>query len=131
MKIIDIAIAVIRRDNNILIALRPAGTHLGNLWEFPGGKVEKGESPEDAAIREVMEECGITISILEKWLPIEHLYTEKTIRLHPFLCMVTNGIPASLGSMEIRWVPVAELNQYAFPAANKAILDRLIGPVLK
>ncbi|MCA9284729.1 MAG: (deoxy)nucleoside triphosphate pyrophosphohydrolase [Phycisphaerales bacterium] len=112
----------------ILIARRPVGSPLAGLWEFPGGKVEQGESVEAAARREALEEVGLEVAELKPLIRVRHTYPHAEIELHAFLgpATIRRGIPAGeAGAPACRWVPVGELRDYAWPAANAPILDAL------
>lgn len=91
---VDVVCAVIQQqDGRILIAQRPPGKTLAGLWEFPGGKVDPGEEPSQALHREIMEELGCEVTLLRVGPPVLHEYAWGCIRLHPFLCELTEGSP--------------------------------------
>jgi A/G-specific adenine glycosylase len=121
----DIAVGVIWRDEEILIAKRPLEGLLGGLWEFPGGKREQGEEMEAAVVREVNEELGIEVEPGEKIASIDHAYSHFEITLHAYHCRYRSGIPKALGCQDYAWVSPGKLDRYAFPAANRRLLDRL------
>jgi len=121
----DIAVGVIWRDDRILIAKRPAEGLLGGLWEFPGGKPEPGESLAAAMVREVGEEVDIVVEPGAKIAAIDHAYSHFSITLHAFHCRYRTGTPRPLGCQEVAWVKPDELDRYAFPAANRRILEHL------
>jgi A/G-specific adenine glycosylase len=123
-----IAAAIIhRKDGRILIAQRLADGLLPNLWEFPGGKQEPGESLEECCRREIREELGIEIRVGQQVDEIEHAYSHYSITLHVFECRYVHGRPRTLGCQAWRWVRPHELAEFAFPRANKLIVDRLTG----
>ena len=122
-KVIEIAVAVVERDNDFLIGQRPAGVPLAGLWEFPGGKVEAGESPADAASRETLEEAGIEIIIDGEYPEVVHQYDHGKLRLHFFRCRPHATTSPSLG--RFKWVARSELSGYEFPAANAALIAYL------
>jgi A/G-specific adenine glycosylase len=124
-----IGVGIIWRDNQILIALRPPEGLLGGLWEFPGGKVEEGESLEACVVREVREELGIEVKIDEPFMVIKHAYTHFRITLHSFHCTYLGGDPQPLGCADWKWVSLKELSNYAFPRANKKLVERLLTKV--
>ena len=129
MKLIDVAIAVIQQHNNpeiVLIAKRPDDVHLGGLWEFPGGKVEPGESGKQAMIREVKEELGIDVLRSDLLKKIEHTYTDRKVSLSVYLVSRYEGDVTANESQQIRWVNKENLHDYAFPEANQAILNALL-----
>lgn len=122
----EIAVGVIRdEDERILIARRPPEGLLGGLWEFPGGKLEPGESLEAAVVREVREELGIRVAPESKIAEIDHAYSHFEITLHAFHCRHEGGRPKGRDGQPVRWVPRNELDRYAFPAANRKILQAL------
>jgi A/G-specific adenine glycosylase len=119
----DIAVGIVWRDDQILIAKRKPEGLLGGLWEFPGGKAEPGESLQAAVVREVAEELGIEVEPGEKIAAVEHAYSHFEITLHAFHCRYRTGTPAPLGCQDYAWVKPGELDQYAFPAANRRVLN--------
>lgn len=122
----DIAAALVWRGPRLLIARRPEEGLLGGLWEFPGGKVESGETPSEAARREVQEELGIDIEILAQAGATRHAYSHFQITLHLFHARwVEGGLPSSETGSPL-WVLPEDLGRYAFPAANQAVIQRLI-----
>lgn len=123
----DVAVAVVWRRGRILIARRPEEGLLGGLWEFPGGKVEEGESPPRAAAREVREEMGIVVRVGELIARVEHAFSHLRITLYAFDAAHVRGSPSSGSAREWRWVPPGRLGDYAFPAANRTVLARLRG----
>lgn len=127
-----VAACVLLDDNGrILIAKRPEGRSLAGLWEFPGGKVEQGESPEHALIRELAEELGIEIepADLAPLTFASHAYPGFHLLMPLFLCKRWRGEAASHEGQELAWVMPAELAAYAMPPADeplKAILPALL-----
>jgi A/G-specific adenine glycosylase len=121
----DIAAGIIWRDGLILIAQRPPKGLLGGLWEFPGGKRESEESLQEALVREVREELGIKIQVGQLMDTVAHGYTHFRITLHAFHCRYVSGEPQSLGCAAWKWVTPQELDDYAFPAANRTIIATL------
>ncbi|UCC48669.1 MAG: A/G-specific adenine glycosylase, partial [Gemmatimonadota bacterium] len=121
----DIAVGVVWRDGQILIAKRRPEGLLGGLWELPGGKAEPGESLKAALAREVGEELDIEVEPDEKIATVDHAYSHFEITLHAFHCRYLAGTPKPLGCQEFAWVRPNELDHYAFPAANRRVLARL------
>jgi mutator protein MutT len=119
------AVGVIKKEGQYLIAQRLNHAHQGGLWEFPGGKVEPGESIERALLREIREELGVEIIIDEKLKVITHEYDDKVVKLHFFQCIITGGDPQALGCQQWKWVGLDELGNYQFPEANREILVML------
>lgn len=122
----EIAIAVIRRGDRILIAKRPPEGLLGGLWEFPGGKRQPGESLEAAVVREVAEELGIEVEAGAKIAAVDHAYSHFSITLHAFDCRYRAGTPRPLACQECAWVEPDQLDRYAFPAANRRVLELIV-----
>jgi mutator protein MutT len=122
---ITVVAAIIRRGQEILISRRPQGVHLAGLWEFPGGKVETGESLESALEREIIEELGVEIDVLHETFRIAHEYPSRTVQLHFFECLIRKGEPAAIEVDSLRWVAPQDLDQYTFPEADKELVDRL------
>lgn len=118
-----IAIAVVLRENEVLIGQRPPGVPLAGLWEFPGGKVEETETPEAAAVRECLEETGLKIDVEGPLLTTDHAYDHGSVDLRFFSCRVREFPPVLLGTF--RWVPIKELDQYSFPEANRPLIQQL------
>lgn len=124
----EIAAAVIRRkDGRILIAQRPADGLLPNLWEFPGGKRQRGETLRECCAREIQEELSIGIAVGRKLERVEHAYSHFSVTLHFFECRHTTGRPRARGCQAFRWTPPKELVRYPFPRANWALVSRLSG----
>jgi A/G-specific adenine glycosylase len=121
-----IAVGVIYDEHGrILIDKRKPHGLLGGLWEFPGGKKERGESLEAALRREVREELGIRIQVMRPLVVIDHAYTHFHVRLHAFECKYLSGTPQCVACSDFKWVSLRSLNRYAFPAANVRIIQVL------
>ncbi|MGB5302134.1 MAG: A/G-specific adenine glycosylase [Gemmatimonadota bacterium] len=129
----DIAAALVWRGPRLLIARRPEEGLLGGLWEFPGGKVEAGETPADGARREVREELEVEVEVLGEVARIQHAYSHFRITLHLFHARWVAGDSAigesTAGSP--KWVLPGELGRYAFPAANHDVVRRLVSGELR
>jgi mutator protein MutT len=125
---IIVAAAIIRKDGNILLTKRPANVHLADLWEFPGGKVEPGESLEAALRRELREELGIEAHVVDEFYATTHHYPTKSVELHFFNCTITNGEPRAIEVAELRWVKPGELHAFEFPEADRELVERLARP---
>ncbi|MFP4052247.1 MAG: A/G-specific adenine glycosylase [Phycisphaerae bacterium] len=121
----EIAAAVVYKDDRVLIARRRPEGLLGGLWEFPGGKREAGETLTDTARRETREETGIDIEVGGEITVVKHAYSHFRITLHAFRARWLAGEPQALQCDAVRWVRPADLNRYAFPAANQKILQAL------
>lgn len=121
---LHVAVGVIQpvAGENILIAMRPKDVHQGGLWEFPGGKVEDGESVEQALRREMYEELGIEIINAEPLITTEHWYYERRVRLNAWRIERFTGQLHGREGQRIEWVAPEQLARYAFPAANRPII---------
>jgi len=120
-----VAVGVVHRHNTVLIALRKAEGLLSNLWEFPGGKQQPGESLEECCRREIAEETSLQVAVGEKFAEVKHAYTHFRITLHAFHCQYLSGEAVPKSSQEVRWVRIEDLPQYAFPKANKTIIEAM------
>ena len=124
-KIIDVAAGLVFHRGKLLITERRPDDHLGGLWEFPGGKVEGGETFEHCLVRELREELGIEVSVGDEVEEITHCYPEKTVRLRFFLCSLVAGAARPIHCHALAWITRAELARYEFPAADAKLLKRL------
>lgn len=120
---IDVVAGLIQDDRGRLLACRrPPGKHLAGKWEFPGGKVESGESPSAALVRELREELEITVEPGEALTAVVHDYGRGPIRLIPIRCTIADGIPHPHEHDEIRWCGIEELRELDLAAADLPIL---------
>ena len=126
MQVIDVAAALIFRSGKLLIAQRHVEAHLGGLWEFPGGKREPHETFEQCLTRELGEELGIEVVVGELLEIVTHSYPEKTVHLRFFRCQWKAHEPQPLGCSDFKWVSAGELRDYAFPAADARLLEKLL-----
>lgn len=113
-----------KRD--VFIARRLPNQPLGGYWEFPGGKVEPGESPEEALIRELKEELGITVLTSKPFMKTQHRYTKHEVLLDVWLIENYRDKPIGNEGQETVWVSPSELSRYQFPEANQVIIQRLV-----
>jgi A/G-specific adenine glycosylase len=122
----QIGVAVVwNEQGQVLIDRRPQQGLLGGLWEFPGGKIEPGETVEACICRELREELEIEVEVGDRLITIDHTYTHFKVTLNVFHCLHLSGQPQPLECDEIRWVEVDELEQFPFPKANGEIIDAL------
>ncbi|HCI70162.1 MAG TPA: 8-oxo-dGTP diphosphatase MutT, partial [Balneola sp.] len=128
-KVIGVGI-IEAEDGKLLIALRPEDAMLGGLWEFPGGKQEKGESIQQTIERELQEELGVEVHAYKEFMNLKHTYSHFSITMHAWFCTLISGTPKPKSSQEIRWVKRSELEEYPFPKANKVLTEKLIGDKL-
>lgn len=124
-QLIDVSAALIFHHGKLLITRRHADSHLGGLWEFPGGKREAEETFEQCLIREIREELGMEIAVGELFEEITHAYREKTVHLKFFKCQWIGGEPETLGCAAFKWVRKNELADYEFPAADAQLLKKI------
>ena len=122
---VDVALAIPVRDGRLLVARRGAGLHLAGAWEFPGGKVEAGERPAEAARRELLEETGLAAAELEPLGLFVHDYAEMPLRFHVFLARDPQGEPRLDGAREHAWKTLAELRELQMPDANRQMIRAL------
>jgi 8-oxo-dGTP diphosphatase len=123
---VKVAVGIILRDNLVFVALRKSDQHQGGLWEFPGGKCEASESAEEALVRELKEECGISIIECNFFKTISHHYGDKLVELFFYKVTGFDGEPVGKEGQEVRWVAVSDLISYDFPEANNQIVADLM-----
>ena len=123
--LIDVVAAVIYRGETVLLCQRHDGRHLPLAWEFPGGKIDPGESPRAALRRELAEELAVGSAIGRQIADVEHHYPEKSVRIRFFLATI-DAAPRAVVHREVRWIALDELAAYPVPAANQSVV-RMIG----
>jgi 8-oxo-dGTP diphosphatase len=124
--IVHVAVAVIvNEDDEVCISLRHEDSHQGGLWEFPGGKIEPGETVEQALLREIKEELDLDIKESRPLITIPHNYQDKAVCLHVNRVQGYYGQATGVEGQQVKWVPVNELSSYEFPAANLSIIKAL------
>ena len=121
------AVALIDADGRVLMSKRPEGKTLAGLWEFPGGKVEQGERPEDALIRELKEELGINVeqACLAPLTFASHTYPDFHLLMPLFVCRRWKGIPQALEGQELKWVRAKDLRKLPMPPADLPLIPHL------
>ena len=122
MKITEVVAALIWQDDKFMICQRPAHKARGLLWEFVGGKVEPGETKEQALIRECREELAITLSVGDVFMDVIHEYPDLTVHLTLFNATIAIGEPQRLEHNDIKWITPSEIPNYEFCPADKEIL---------
>ena len=122
---IEVAAALIWNDNKFLICQRPAHKARGLLWEYVGGKVEPGETKEEALIRECREELDVVISVGDKFFDVVYEYPDVTVHLTLFYAKIINGEIRLLEHNAAAWITPDEINNYAFCPADKEINERI------
>jgi 8-oxo-dGTP diphosphatase len=121
------AVALIDPDGRVLIAERPAGKHLAGMWEFPGGKVQPGETPEAALVRELAEELGIDVhaSCLAPFTFASHPYPDFHLLMPLYVCRKWSGIVIAREGQQLKWVRPARLGEFEMPPADKPLVAML------
>ena len=125
-KITDVVAALIWEKDRFLICQRPAHKARGLLWEFVGGKLEPGESRQQALIRECQEELGIEIAVGDVFMEVVHEYPDLLVRLTLFHATIADGVPRMLEHNDLRWITVKEIPQFDFCPADVDILKKLM-----
>ncbi len=120
-----IAVGVVFKDGRVLITRRKSSGLLGGLWEFPGGKIQKGESPEAACTREIKEEVNLAIRVDSHLSRVKHAYTHFKIVMEIFCCSYVSGRVALKGPVDYRWIKLQELDDFPFPKANHKFFEDL------
>ena len=121
----QVVAALIWDHDKFMICQRPANKARGLLWEFVGGKVEPGETKQQALVREVREELAVTLRVGEIFMEVTHEYPDLTVHLTLFHATILEGVPQKLEHHDIRWITVGEIDQYEFCPADEAILKKL------
>ena len=126
MKNTEVVAALIWDENRFMICQRPAHKARGLLWEFVGGKVEAGETKEQALIRECREELAVTLSVGEVFMDVVHEYPDLLVHLTLFHASISEGVPQMLEHNDIKWITPREIPDYEFCPADEEILKRII-----
>lgn len=126
MKILEVVAALIWQDGKFLICQRPSHKARGLLWEFVGGKVENGETKEQALIRECREELAVTVAVRNVFMDVVHEYPDLTIHLTLFNAEIVAGTLQMLEHNDIRWISPVEIADYEFCPADEEILKEII-----
>ena len=128
MKKVEVVVAAILSEcgQRVFIAKRNTNAHQGGLWEFPGGKKEAGESVVVALCRELEEEIAIKVVASQSLIKLSHDYGDKLVELDVYKVTEFTGEPRGAEGQETRWVPLSELKNFEFPAANQAIIQALL-----
>ena len=121
----QVVAALIRQNNRFLICRRPAHKTRGLLWEFVGGKVEKGETKQQALMRECMEELAVKVRVDDVYMQLVHEYPDMTVELTLFNAAIVEGEPQLLEHSEIRYISVDEIDRFDFCPADVEILKKL------
>ena len=121
----EVVAALVWRNDKFMICQRPAHKARGLLWEFVGGKVESGETKEQALIRECREELAVTISVGDVFMDVTHEYPDLTVHLTLFNATITEGEPQKLEHNDIKWITPSEIPNYEFCPADVEILSKI------
>ena len=121
----EVVAALIWEGEKFMICQRPAHKASGLLWEFVGGKVEPGETKEQALIRECREELAVTLSVGNVFMDVIHEYSDITVHLTLFSATIADGVPQKLEHNDIRWIAPSEIPNYTFCPADKEILAKI------
>ena len=121
----EVVAALIWQDNKFMICQRPAHKARGLSWEFVGGKVEQGETKEQALIRECREELAVTLSIGDVFMDVVHEYPDLTVHLTLFNAVIIEGVPQKLEHNDIKWISPSEISNYEFCPADVEILKKI------
>jgi 8-oxo-dGTP diphosphatase len=123
MKHIHVACAIIEQEGKVLCTQRSKTMSMPMKWEFPGGKIDAGESPEDCLHREVAEEIGITVDVLLSLPPHTHRYSTFTVTLYPFVCRISSGEIVLHEHAALTWLPPEELHRLDWADADPPVID--------
>ena len=125
MKITEVVAALIWKNNKFMICQRPAHKARGLLWEFVGGKVELGETKEQALIRECQEELAVTLSVDDVFMDVVHEYPDITVHLTLFNATIAEGEPQKLEHNDIQWITPSDIPNYEFCPADEEMLENI------
>ncbi len=121
----EVVAALLSRGDAFMICRRPAHKARGLLWEFVGGKVEPGETKEQALIRECREELDVEIAVGDEFMTVVHEYPDIAVRLTLYRCRIVSGVPKKLEHVDIRWITVGEIGDYEFCPADEELLKEI------
>ena len=123
---VEVVAALIWNNDNFMICQRPAHKARALLWEFVGGKVESGETKEQALIRECREELAVSLSVGDVFMDVIHKYPDITVHLTLFNATIAEGVPQKLEHNDIKWIAPAEISNYTFCPADEEILKKIV-----
>ncbi len=125
-KTIEAVAAVIESDGKFLITKRLENSPMGHCWEFPGGKIEKGESVEECIVRECLEEIDVTVEPIRRLQDLYYDYPHGHIHLHFVLCRIVSGDPRPVQCRETRWIEPSQFPDFEFPPADVGVIEGLM-----
>ena len=125
VKPVKVAAGLVFKDEKLLITKRLKNIHLGGMWEFPGGKLELGESYEICLKREMFEELGVKVNVSYEFEEVLHQYSEMTVLIKFFICSLSSGTPKAIQCSEFQWINRRDLTRYNFPAADIKVINQL------
>jgi mutator protein MutT len=123
--IVEVAAGVLVENGKVLVTRRLKGVHLEGLWEFPGGKLKEGETPQLGLIREIREELNVEVIVEDLLAKVDYAYPDRKTRIYFFKCRILKGKPKPLRSKELRWIGKEELEQLTFPPANATVISKI------
>ncbi|WP_028669446.1 8-oxo-dGTP diphosphatase MutT [Saccharospirillum impatiens] len=125
-KTLHVAVGIVVRDDQVLIAKRQDHQHQGGFWEFPGGKVEAGETAQQALVREFQEEVGLELdpTLMTPLMQLPFDYGDRTVQLDTWICHSIEGIARGCEGQLVQWVAIDELDEYSFPEANAELIAK-------
>ena len=128
---LEVTAAIICKDGKFLICQRPKGNNCELLWEFPGGKIESGETTEACIVREIQEELGVTLRVLRKFTDVIYEYPDKTVHLHFFLAEIASGKLTHKEHNALAWITADEIGNFQFcPADDSMILNNNLEQII-
>lgn len=120
---VQVTAAIIRKDDKILICQRPPDKRCALLWEFPGGKIERGETPEACLMRECCEELGVKLEVEHFICALPYQYPDITVNIRFYVCQIIEGKPTCIEHADIRWLPLTEIIKLPLCPADKNMLE--------
>ena len=124
-KLVRAVVGILKRNDKLLIAERPAGKPYSGYWEFPGGKIEANETSREALVRELHEELGITVESAKHWFQHTHAYPDKTVCLEIWLVEKFSGEPHGKENQQLRWALIPEILKFPLLEGNWPIMDKI------
>ena len=124
-KEVQVVAALIKQGDKILICQRPKNKGCALLWEFVGGKVEQGESKEQALVRECKEELEIDIEVGKEFFFVSHTYPDVTVHLTLFLARILRGVPQKIEHNDVKWITVKQIDSFEFCPADEVIIEKI------